>query len=163
MARWLVKSDPESYSYDDLERDGSTEWNGVHNALALRNLRQMRPGDELLIYHTGAERALVGLGRVTSLPRADPRDDRGSWLVDIAAVRPLRTRVPLATLRADPSLAASPLLKFGRLSVMPIADAEWRSLLGHEDDAPGGLKATPKGPARRAAPRRRASGARRRR
>ncbi len=163
MARWLVKSDPESYAYDDLARDGSTDWSGVHNALALRHLRGMRPGDGILFYHSGAERAVVGLARVTSLPRPDLRDDRGSWLVDIAAVRRLRSSISLAELRPDRSLRRLPLITFSRLSVMPVRDEEWRAILAHEVAPARGVTASPTARARTAGPRVRASGARRRR
>ena len=85
VAHWLAKSEPGVYSYSDLERDTKTEWNGVHNALALQHLKRMRPGDGLLFYHSGAERAVVGIARIASIPHPDPEDDRGSWSVEVPA------------------------------------------------------------------------------
>src|SRR5580658_5038038 len=100
MARWLVKEEPTHYSYADLAKDGSTEWNGVHNALALRHLKGMRVGDDVFYYHSGDERSVVGVAKVATAPVADPDDDRGSWKVTIRAVRALPRAVPLATLKA---------------------------------------------------------------
>ena len=135
MARWLVKEEPTHYAFADLVRDGSAEWNGVHNALALRHLKGMRPGDEVLYYHTGAERAVVGLAKVASVPRPDPHDDRGSWSVSIRPVRALGRRVALATLKGDPSLAGFDLVRIGRLSVMPVSEEQWRRILAHAAEA----------------------------
>lgn len=132
MAHWLAKSEPSVYSYADLERDGSTDWNGVHNALALRHLRAMAPGDEMLFYHSGDERAVVGIARIASAPRPDPNDDRGSWTVRVAAGRSLPGPIPLAVLRADPALTDLALFRISRLSVMPVSDAQWRAILAHE-------------------------------
>ncbi|MGI0072069.1 MAG: EVE domain-containing protein [Thermoplasmata archaeon] len=135
MARWLAKSEPSVYSWSDLERDGRTEWDGVHNATALQNLRRMRPGDELFFYHSGSERAAVGIARVSGTPHPDPRDARGSWSVEVRPVRPLRGAVSLSALRPDPSLSGFVLLRMSRLSVMPVTDAQWKRVLAHE---PGG-------------------------
>jgi predicted RNA-binding protein with PUA-like domain len=132
MARWLAKSEPGVYSYPDLERDRTTEWNGVHNALALQHLRKMRPGDEIFFYHSGEERAVVGIARVSALPHPDPKDDRGSWSVEVRPVRRLRGAVPLSELRTDPTLADFTLLRFSRLSVMPVSFTHWRQVLHHE-------------------------------
>ncbi len=132
MARWLAKSEPGVYSYTDLERERTTEWNGVHNALALQHLRKMRPGDEVFFYHSGEERAVVGIARVSALPHPDPKDDRGSWSVEVRPVRRLRGAVPLSELRTDPTLADFTLLRFSRLSVMPVSSAQWRQVLHHE-------------------------------
>jgi predicted RNA-binding protein with PUA-like domain len=132
MARWLVKEEPTHYAYADLTRDGKAEWNGVHNALALRHLKAMRPGDELLYYHTGDERAVVGIAKVGGTPRPDPDDDRGSWTVLVRPVRPLANPVSLATLKADPSLATFDLVRIGRLSVMPVGEQQWTRILSYE-------------------------------
>ena len=135
MAGWLAKTDPDTYGYPDLERERSTEWDGVHNPLALRYLRQMVPGDAVMIYHSGAERAVVGIGRVASVPHPDPKDERGSWSVRLAAVRRLRTSVPLSALRGEPSLRGFALLRFSRLSVMPVDADQWRTILSYESRA----------------------------
>ncbi len=155
MARWLVKEEPSHYSWSDLVRDGTTEWDGVHNALALRHLKSMAPGDEAIVYHTGDERRCVGIARVAGAPHPDPSDDRGSWSVLLRAVRPLRRPVGLAELKADSSLASFPLVRFGRLSVLPVSDREWSRVLWYES------RPSPEAPATRA-PRRAAPATRRR-
>ena len=132
MAHWLAKSEPSAYSWADLERDGSTDWSGVHNALALRHLKSMRPGDGLLFYHSGDERAVVGIARVTSVPRPDPRDTRGSWTVDIRPVRALRVPISLAELREDAGLGELALFRMSRLSVLPVSAEQWDRILRHE-------------------------------
>ena len=118
---WLVKTEPHEYSFVDLERDGTAEWDGVTNALAQRHLRAMRPGDVCVVYHSGSERAAVGLARVAREPYPDPTDPSGKrvW-VDLRAERPLARPVPLAGLKADPVFADSPLVRMSRLSVMPL-------------------------------------------
>jgi predicted RNA-binding protein with PUA-like domain len=136
VKRWLIKEEPDHYSYSDLERDGRTEWNGVHNALALRHLREMAVGDEAFFYHTGEERAAVGVARVTRTARPDDSDGRPSWSVEVAPVRRLRRAVPLGELRTDPDLVGFDLLRIGRLSVVPVSDAHWAVLLGHETVGP---------------------------
>ena len=158
MPRWLVKEEPTHYAYADLERDGSTVWNGVHNALALRHLRAMRPGDEVFYYHSGDVRAVVGVARVASEPKPDPQDDRGSWMVTIEPDRPLRREIPLAELRADAALATFDLVRIGRLSVMPVSDEQWRRILAREGGAvPAAQSNTP-----RRRPKRRTAAARKR-
>ena len=121
MPAWLVKTEPGEYSYADLARDGTAEWDGVTNALAQRHLRAMRLGDVCVVYHSGAERAAVGLARVAREPYPDPTDPSGRrvW-VDLRAERPLDRAVPLAALKADPAFAASPLVRMARLSVLPL-------------------------------------------
>jgi predicted RNA-binding protein with PUA-like domain len=162
MARWLAKSEPGVYAYGDLERAGRTEWDGVHNALALRHLRAMTRGDEVLFYHSGDERAVVGIARVAGAPHPDPRDARGSWSVEVRPVRPLATSIPLAELRTDPRLAGFVLLRMSRLSVMPVSDAEWAAVLAHER-APAPVTGGRAGRARASGSRRRASAGPRRR
>lgn len=162
MARWLVKSDPETYAYPDLERDGRTEWDGVHNAAALIHLRKSRPGDGLLFYHSGGERAIVGLAEVVSDPHPDPKDTRGSWSMSIRPVRRLRATVTLSELRADRALDGWVLFRMSRLSVMPVTDAEWRAVLAHEPGARAPRStAAPKGRARATGSRPRGTAARR--
>ncbi|MCI4321424.1 MAG: EVE domain-containing protein, partial [Thermoplasmata archaeon] len=142
----------------DLRRDGSAEWDGVHNALALRHLKAMRRGDEVFYYHSGDERAVVGIAKVAGAPYPNPADDRGSWSVRIGPGRPLTSPIPLSTLKTDPALAAFDLVRIGRLSVMPVSDEQWARVLSYESKASG--KAQSKSAARR--PKRRAAPARKR-
>lgn len=136
MTRWLLKEEPTHYSYDDLARDGVTRWTGVHNALALRNLRQMARGDIALYYHTGRERACVGLVRISSRPQEDRSDPRGTWWVEVRAVRHLRRPIPLAELKGDPALTGSDLLRLSRLSVLRVPDDHWVRILTRENVRP---------------------------
>jgi predicted RNA-binding protein with PUA-like domain len=156
MPRWLVKEEPTHYSYDDLARDGTTVWNGVHNALALRHLKAMRRGDEVLYYHSGDVRSVVGVASVASAPEPDPEDDRGSWRVTIRAARALPRAVPLSTLKSDPTLADFALVRMGRLSVMPVNDLQWARVLSYagSEPAPAQSKAAGRRPKRRSASRR---------
>lgn len=166
MARWLLKEEPTHYAYDDLVRDGGTKWTGVHNALALANLRRMTEGDLALYYHTGSERACVGIVRVVSAPRADPTDPRGSWWVTVRPVRRLRRSIALAELRDDPALVGLDLLRIPRLSVGAITDPQWAALLAHErttSEAVAHATGATKGRGRGAGRRRERTVARRRR
>ena len=127
MSHWLLKSEPESYSWDDLVRDGGTEWDGVRNNAAAAHLRAMRPGDRALVYHSGKEKAAVGVAAVTRGPRKD--GDEGNWVsVAIKPVAPLPHPVTLAAMKAEPALAALPMLRQSRLSVSPVGDAEWAAI-----------------------------------
>ncbi|MFZ0698851.1 MAG: EVE domain-containing protein [Thermoplasmata archaeon] len=132
MARWLLKEDPESYRYSDLVRDRRTEWTGVHNALALRHLRAMRSGDEAIMYHSGSEHAAVGILQISSEPHPDPHDERGSWTVEVRPVRALDHPVPLERLKHEAIFSDSPLVRIGRLSVLPLTAAQWDRLLALE-------------------------------
>jgi len=164
MARWILKEEPDHYSWADLVRDGTTRWDGVHNALALRHLRSMAAGDEALFYHTGTERAAVGVVEVVSAPRPDPDDPRSSWSVDIRPVRPLRRSIGLAELKADPSLAGIDLIRLPRLSVVPVPGAVWDRILRHEGRSPPStIRATRVGSRPAPSPRRRGTSTRRRR
>ncbi len=165
MARWLLKEEPEHYAWSDLVRDGRTEWDGVHNALALRYLKSMRRGEEAIFYHTGDERACVGILRVAAAPHPDPRDERGSWSVAVVPVRPLARPIPLAELKSDPGFAGFELLRIGRLSVVPVSGPHWTRLMAHERRGSNESDATeaPAGRARGSARRSGPSGARRRR
>ena len=121
MACWLLKTEPTTYSFVRLARDGRTVWDGIRNAQALIHLRAMRRGDEALIYHSGAERAIVGLAAVvadtyTDTHLAHPR----RVVVDLAAVGPVPRPVPLAAIKAEPALADLALVRNSRLSVMPV-------------------------------------------
>ncbi|HEX7023684.1 MAG TPA: EVE domain-containing protein [Gemmatimonadales bacterium] len=130
MAHWLLKTEPGTYSFPDLLRDRTTAWEGISSPAALLHLRAMKRGDDALIYHSGAERAVVGLARVTSDPYPDPAlDDPKRMVVDVAAGKPLLRPVPLATIKADPRFRNLGLVRISRLSVMPVTGAEWESLL----------------------------------
>jgi predicted RNA-binding protein with PUA-like domain len=128
MARWLLKTEPSDYAYDDLERAGKAVWDGVKNAVALKHLRSIRKGDEVLVYHTGDEKAVVGLAKATSDAYAGPKD-AALAVVDLAPVRRLKRPVTLAAVKADPAFAAWELARLPRLSVMPVPDAIHRRLL----------------------------------
>jgi predicted RNA-binding protein with PUA-like domain len=124
---WLLKTEPSEYSFGDLVRDRKTAWSGVKNAVAVKNLREMKAGDPVVIYHTGAERAAVGLAEVVSAPRFDPEDPK-SAIVDIEAVRPLESPVSLEALKTSPLFKDSPLVKIGRLSVVPLTPRQYAFL-----------------------------------
>jgi predicted RNA-binding protein with PUA-like domain len=124
MAQWLVKEEPEHYGYAQLERDGRTVWAGVKNPVAQKHLRSIRRGDRILYYHTGKEKAVVATALAASDPYPDPSG--GSlYVVDLVPGARLPRPVSLATIKADRTFASCPLVRMGRLSVMPITDAEW--------------------------------------
>ncbi len=130
MANWILKSEPEAYSYADLVRDGRAVWDGVANNAALMHMRTMQPGDQALIYHTGDERRAVGLATITSAPYPDPQlGDARLVVVDVAPVRELPRPVGLAAVKADPFFADFALVRQARLSVVPVSDAQWARLL----------------------------------
>lgn len=127
---WLVKSDPDDYGWIDLERDARTLWDGVTHPLAQRHLRTMRSGDWCAFYETGSVRAAVGIARVEGAPRPDPEDPTGRRVaVPIAARKQLSRAVTLAELREEPLFRDSPLLRQGRLSVVPLTRPQWERLL----------------------------------
>lgn len=166
VSYWLVKQEPSSYAWRDLEKEKETEWNGVHNALALRHLRTMVVGDLAMVYHSGTERSAVGIARVVRDPRPDPDDARGSWTVRVRAVRPLRRPVTLAEIRADPGFAGFELLRFSRLSVLPVSGDHWARLIAREQTSPsaaGPLRGRSSGPGKTSASPPRGRGARHRR
>ena len=128
MAHWLMKSESGVYSWDDLVRDKTTEWDGVRNPTARIHLRAMKKGDEVFFYHSGDERQVVGIMRVTREARPDPKDP--AWVsVAVEAVRPLGRPVTLKQIKAEPSLAKMELVRLSRLSVSPVRDEEWRKIL----------------------------------
>ena len=128
MARWLMKSEPESYGWDDLVRDGRTEWDGVRNNAARLHLRAMKPGDEALLYHSMSDKAVVGIMRVAG--PGEPDGEEGSWVkVPVEPVRPLPRPVTLKEIKADPRLAKMELVRQSRLSVSPVRDEEWATIL----------------------------------
>jgi predicted RNA-binding protein with PUA-like domain len=128
MAYWLMKSEPSSYSWADLVRDGGTLWDGVRNNAARLHLRAMKPGDEALFYHSMADKAVVGIMKITGPGQPDGED--GSWVkVPVEPVRPLAKRVTLAAIKAEPRLAKMELIRQSRLSVAPVRDEEWKLIL----------------------------------
>jgi len=133
MANWILKTEPATYSFADLQRERKAVWDGISNPVALKHLRAMAKGDQLLIYHTGKEKACVGLARTVSAPYADPKDRSGTLVVvDIAPVRPLKRPIPLAEIKAVASLKDFGLVRLPRLSVVPANAAQWKTLLAME-------------------------------
>lgn len=122
---WLVKTEPGSYSYEDLEREGRGVWDGVTNPVALKNLKSMAEGDRVFVYHTGDEKSVVGEAKVARAAYPDPKAPRLA-VVDLKAVRRLPKAVTLADLKADATFAESPLVRQGRLSVVPLTEAQER-------------------------------------
>ncbi len=128
MAHWLMKSEPESYSWADLVRDGGTEWDGVRNNAARLNLKAMKTGDQVFFYHSMSDKAVVGIMRVAREAQPDPRDS--NWIsVRVEPVKPLARPVTLAEIKAEPRLAKMELIRQSRLSVAPVKDDEWKVLL----------------------------------
>ena len=128
MAYWLMKSEPGTYSWDDLVRDGATEWDGVRNPAARLHLKAMNKGDEAFFYHSGEERAVVGIMTITGPGGPDGED--GAWVkVPVAPVRPLKRPVTLKEIKAEPKLAKMELIRQSRLSVSPVREEEWAAIL----------------------------------
>jgi predicted RNA-binding protein with PUA-like domain len=128
MAHWLMKSEPASYGWDDLVRDGSTEWDGVRNNAARLHLRAMKAGDEAFLYHSVSDKAVVGVMRVTRGPAPDPKDP--DWVsVKVEPMRKLERPVTLAQIKSEPKLAKMELIRQSRLSVAPVRDEEWDIIL----------------------------------
>lgn len=134
MARWLIKSEPDSYSWDDLVRDSRTEWDGVRNNAARLHLRAMKPGDEAFFYRSLVDPAVVGIVRISRGPGPDPKDS--NWVsVEVEPVRALKRPVTLKAIKAEPSLAQMELIRQSRLSVAPVRDEEWAKILEMEKGA----------------------------
>ena len=126
---WLVKQEPSSYPWSDFVADGETSWTGVRNFAARNNLRKMQKGDEVFFYHSGDEKAVVGIAKVTRTAYADPTAKEGDWsTLDIAAVKALRRPVTLREIKGNPQLKRIPLVRQPRLSVMPLSEAEFREI-----------------------------------
>jgi predicted RNA-binding protein with PUA-like domain len=125
---WILKTEPSTYSFADLKSRGNDVWDGVSNPVAVRNLRAMKPGDEVMIYHTGAEKAIVGFARVSSDPRPDPKNPRLT-VVDLTAGSAIARPVTLAAIKADPAFRDLALVRQGRLSVVPVPPALWKRLV----------------------------------
>jgi len=129
-AYWILKTEPSTYSFERLMKDRRTVWDGVSNPLALKHLGEMAVGDQVLIYHTGNEKAAVGLARVVRAAYADPKGkDPRLVVVDLEAGHPLSKPVTLAAVKADPVFADLALVRMGRLSVVPVKPEQWRRLL----------------------------------
>ncbi|HEY6947600.1 MAG TPA: EVE domain-containing protein [Gemmatimonadales bacterium] len=127
---WILKTEPSAYSFARLRSEGRAVWDGVTNPLALKHLREMAVGDDVLIYHTGDEKAAVGLARVARAAYPDPKaGDARLVVVDVEAGRSLPKPVPLAAVKADPAFADLALVRMGRLSVVPVPAAQWKRLL----------------------------------
>lgn len=128
MAYWILRSEPETYSWDDLARDGGTEWDGVRNYTARNFLKDMAPGDEALFYHSGKEKAAVGIMEITRAWRPDGTD--GQWAsVRVEPRKKLAKPVTLAAIKAEPKLARLEMLRQSRLSVTPVRAEEWEVLV----------------------------------
>ncbi len=127
---WLVKQEPSSYSWSDFVADGETSWTGVRNFAARNNLRKMQKGDEVLFYHSGDEKAVVGIAKVVRAAYLDATADEGDWsTVDLAPVRSVAKRVTLREIKGNSRLKGIPLIRQSRLSVMPLAEPEFREIV----------------------------------
>ena len=127
---WLVKQEPSSYSWSDFVADGETSWTGVRNFAARNNLRKMQNGDEVLFYHSGDEKGVVGIARVTRTYYPDPTATEGDWsTVNLAPVKPLARAVTLREIKGNSRLKGIPLIRQSRLSVMPLSEAEFREVV----------------------------------
>jgi predicted RNA-binding protein with PUA-like domain len=129
--RWLFKTEPSAYSFAQLQKDQRTVWDGVKNNLALKHLSAIKKGDAIVIYHTGDEKAVVGLARAASGAYPDPgKKDPKLLVVDIEADKALPRPVTLAEIKADPKLKSFDLVRLPRLSVMPVSDEQWKAVEG---------------------------------
>jgi predicted RNA-binding protein with PUA-like domain len=129
MAKWLLKSEPFKYSWDQMVADGRTHWNGVRNHQAANNLKAMKVGDRAFFYHSNEGLAIVGIVEIVREAYPDPSDESGRFvMVDIAPVKPVKTPVTLAAIKAEPELAQFALVRQSRLSVVPVAEPEWKML-----------------------------------
>ncbi|MCG2841941.1 EVE domain-containing protein [Sandaracinobacter sp. RS1-74] len=130
MNRWLLKSEPDVYSWAQLVAEGETVWNGVRNNAARLNLRAMKVGDEAFFYHSNIGKEVVGICRISREAYPDPTDESGKWVaVSVQPVRKLPQPVTLAAMKAEPALADFQLIRQSRLSVVPVRDAEWELVL----------------------------------
>ena len=128
MANWILKTEPSTYSFDDLVRAGRATWDGVTNPVALKNIKAMKTGDAVLIYHTGDEKAVIGHAEVVSAPYSDPRDAKLT-VVDLKPGKRLPRPVTLAQIRAETALKDLALVRMPRLSVVPADATQWKALL----------------------------------
>ena len=127
MNHWLMKSEPSAYSYEQLVKDGRTNWSGVRNYTAAINLKAMKKGDRAFFYHSNEGLAIVGICEITKEAYPDPSDETGRFVqVDVKPIEPLKTPVTLVAVKAEPKLAEMKLVRQGRLSVSPVTQEEWR-------------------------------------
>ncbi|MGB3636074.1 MAG: EVE domain-containing protein [Rivularia sp. (in: cyanobacteria)] len=127
---WLLKTEPNEYSYTDLEKENIAVWDGVKNALALKNMRTMLPGEEVFIYHTGKERRIVGVAQVANTAYPDPKlTDVKRLVIDIRAVRKLPEPITLAQIKQDENMKGFELIRLPRLSIVPVLPQYWQRLL----------------------------------
>ena len=130
MPYWLLKSEPSVYSWDHLVKDGRTHWNGVRNHQAAANLKAMKPGDQAFFYHSNEGKEIVGIVEIVKEAYPDPTDETGKFVkVDVKALKPLKTPVTLAAMKATPALKDMALLRQSRLSVCPVGAAEWKGII----------------------------------
>lgn len=130
MAFWLLKTEPSTYSWGDLVKAKRATWDGVKNPTALRNMREMKVGDQAFIYHTGDEKAIVGIAKVVKAAYPDPKaGDDSLVVVDLEPVKPLKAPIALASIKADKQFAAWALVRIPRLSVMPVDPGHWKHLV----------------------------------
>jgi predicted RNA-binding protein with PUA-like domain len=130
MSYWLLKSEPDVYSFDQLLAEGETVWNGVRNNAARLHLRAMKAGDEALFYHSNIGKEAVGLCRISREAYSDPTDESGQWVaVSVQPIRRLSRPVTLAEMKAEPGLSEFQLIRQSRLSVVPVRDDEWATIL----------------------------------
>ncbi len=130
MNYWLVKQEPESYSFDTFQKEKRTDWTGVRNYTARNNLKAMKAGDSVFYYHSGEARAVVGLAKVSKAAFSDPTADDPAWVaVELEAGKPIKNPVTLAAIKANPKLAEMKLVKLSRLSVSPVTKDEWDEII----------------------------------
>lgn len=142
---WLVKEEPENYSFEMLIKEGRTVWSGVKNPLAQKHLKSILKGDRVFYYHTGSEKQIVGIARALSDAYLDPKDKSGKLSAfDLGPIKRLRTAVTLSKVKANPRFATFPLVRLARLSVMPVSDSEWKLLEAMSEEGQDAPRAKPR-------------------
>jgi predicted RNA-binding protein with PUA-like domain len=130
MAHWLFKQEPSCYGFDNLVTDGRTNWDGVANAVAQKHLKNTKKGDKVFFYHTGNDKAVIGIMEIAADPEPDPNDETGKQVfVSVKPVKKLKNPVTLAAIKADEDFASWELVRISRLSVMPVTDAIWKKII----------------------------------
>ncbi len=128
MAHWVFLADPEDFGWNELEQQGEAVWDGIKNAVAQNNLRKTAKGDQVIIYHTAPDKAIIGIAKVTGEARPDPKAE-GRVVVDVKPVKKLKRALPLAELKADKTLSEMSFVKMPRVAVQPVTDAQWERVL----------------------------------